>query len=148
MIGKEEYAAQLIAADGSVRTGTLYKLLPGLTEQGRMARLLIAVSRPLDAPGARPMLLGESVRVELSGEQQPEVCVIQRRHLRNGSVVWMMDADHKLRVCPVEVIRGYADQVMVRFEFSNDWKLVTSNMSAPINGMQMKTTDETPEGRP
>jgi RND family efflux transporter MFP subunit len=148
MIGKKEYAARLIAADEAERTGTLYKLLPRLTEQGRMARLLIAVDQPMAADHVRPMLLGESVRVELSGREQENVFVIQRRYLRDGSVVWMMDPDHKLRICPAEVIRGYTGNVMVRFEFPNDWKMVTSNMAAPVDGMQLKTQDELPEGRP
>jgi RND family efflux transporter MFP subunit len=148
MIGKEECAARLVSADGAERDGTLYKLLPGLTEQGLMARILIAVDQPLAADNGRPLLLGESVRVELSGKEEDGVCLIERKYLRDGSVVWMMDPDHKLRICPVDVIRGYADKVMIRFEFSNDWKLVTSNISAPVDGMQLKTTEQTPEGRP
>jgi hypothetical protein len=92
--------------------------------------------------------LGESVRVELFGEAEEDVCLIERKYLRDGSVVWMMDADHKLRICPAEVVRGYAGKALVRFEFSNDWKLVTSNIAAPVDRMQLKTADHAPEGRP
>ncbi|MDH3346085.1 MAG: hypothetical protein OEL75_02765, partial [Kiritimatiellaceae bacterium] len=100
----------------------------------------------------RSMLLDESVRVELSGMAEADVCLIERKVLRDGSVVWMMDSEGKLRICPVEVIRGYADQAMIRFEFAEDWKLVTSNMSAPVDGMELKThgkkPDEKQEARP
>lgn len=147
-IGSTAYSARLISADGAERLGTLYKLLPGLTEQGLMARMLIAVDQPFAADRGRPLLLGESVRVELSGQEEDGVCLIERKHLRDGSVVWMMDADHKLRICPAEVVRGYAGKALVRFEFSNDWKLVTSNIPAPVDGMKLKTADHTPEGRP
>ena len=145
---KKEYAARLIAADGAERVGTLYKLLPDLTEKGRMARLLIAVNQPLATSGVRSMLLDESVRVELAGLEEADVCLIERKHLRDGSVVWMMDAEGRLHICPVEVIRGYADQAMIRFEFSKDWKLVTSNMSAPVDGMELKTKGENPKKNP
>ena len=34
------------------------------------------------------------------------------------------------------------DQRMLVDGFSKDWKMVTSNISAPINGMQLKTLEE------
>lgn len=142
MIGKKEYAATLTLSDGMERTGTLYKLLPGLTEQARMARVLILVKNPFSAEGGRAMLLDESVRVELSGELAEDVCLIERKYLRNGSVVWMMDARSKLHICPAETLQGYAGKVMIRFDFSKDWKMVTSNIQAPIDGMQLRTLQQ------
>lgn len=147
-LGNTTYTARLTLSDGAERVGTLYKLLPGLTTQGLMARVLIAVDHPLAVDGGRPMLLDESVRVELSGEEEAGVCLIERRYLRDGSVVWMMDAEDTLHICPVEVIRGFAGKVMVRFEFSKDWKLVTSNISAPVDGMKLRTPGKTQDKNP
>ncbi|QHI68021.1 efflux RND transporter periplasmic adaptor subunit [Tichowtungia aerotolerans] len=134
------YSAEIALSDGSVRSGILYKLQPELTAQGRMAQLLVTVDQPLSGP--RPMLIGETVRVDLVGREERDVCLISRRHLRNNSTVWMMDTEGHLHICPAKVIQGYSDQVLVRFEFSRDWKLVTSNIQAPVDGMQLKTVDE------
>lgn len=139
------YSAEIALSDGSSRSGTLYKLQPELTTQGRMAQLLVTVDQPLSGP--RPMLLGETVRVDLAGREEKDVSLISRRHLRNNSTVWMMDLEGRLHICQAEVIQGYADQVLVRFDCSKDWKLVTSNIQAPVDGMQLKTVDESaPDG--
>lgn len=139
------YSAEIALSDGSSRSGTLYKLQPELAAQGRMAQLLVTVDKPLS--GLRPMLLGETVRVDLAGREESDVTLISRRHLRTGPTVWMMDSEGHLHVCPAEVIQGYADQVLVRFEFSKDWKMVTSNIQAPVDGMKLKTVGESaPDG--
>lgn len=140
-IGKATYPAELIPDGGGTRAGELYRLLPGLSEQGRMARLLVAVKNPLSAEDTRPMLLSEVIPVTFSGKQVENVCLIERKHLRRDSTVWMMDPEGRLRILPVEVVQGYADQMLVRLEFSRDWKLVTSNMTAPVDGMQLKTAE-------
>jgi RND family efflux transporter MFP subunit len=133
-----EYAARVMP-DEAERKGWLYKLLPGISEKGQMARLLIAVDNPL-APGfSRPMLLNEVVQVQLIGKEEESVCLIDRKYLRGGLTIWMMDENRRLQICPVEVVQGYADQVMIRVEFSNDWRLVTSNIAAPVDGMELKT---------
>jgi hypothetical protein len=131
---------------GAEQTGRLYKLLPGLSGQGRMARLLIAVDDPFASSVSRPLLLGEVVRVELSGRTAENVCLIHRKHLRDGSTVWMMDEENKLRICPAETVQGSADRVLIRFEFSKGWKLITSNIAAPVDGMQLKTVQESGGG--
>lgn len=136
-IGKKEYAARVVPADGAVRSGTLYKLLPDLTEQGRMARVLVAVENPLDASSGRPMLLGEAVSVTLTGKEADDVCLINRSDLQDGSVLWMIDPQDRLHICPAEVVQGYKDQVLVRVAFSNDWKLITSAIPAPVEGMTL-----------
>lgn len=136
-IGETDFAADVVLTDGAARNGSLYKLLPDLSGQGRMARVLIAVENPRDPEYGRPMLLGEAVRVTLTGKTVDGVCLIDRSHLRDGSVVWMIDPDHKLHILPAETVQGYADRVLVRVVFSNDWKLVTSDIPAPVENMQL-----------
>ncbi|MGE4489270.1 MAG: efflux RND transporter periplasmic adaptor subunit [Kiritimatiellales bacterium] len=140
-IGKTDYPAEVVLTDGAVRKGFLYKLLPNLSEQGRMARVLIAVENPMDPENGRPMLMGEAVRVELSGKEVDGVCLIDRLNFQDGSVVWMIDSDNKLHICPADVVQGYADRVLVRVAFSNDWKLVTSSIPAPVEGMTLNVID-------
>ncbi len=142
--GNVPYSAKITLTDGAVRDGSLYQLLPDLSENGRMARVLISVSRPFDGDTGRPLLLDEVARVEITGREVTEVCRIDRTALRDGSVIWMMSPDERLQVCPVEPVQGYADQVLVRAAFSNDWKLITSDIPAPVDGMKLRVYS--PEG--
>jgi RND family efflux transporter MFP subunit len=146
-IGNREYRAEVQTGGAQSRSGTLYKLLPGLSEQGRMARVLVTVDNPLSPDAGRPLLLDEVVPVTLFGEIQENVCLIERRHLRSGPAVWMVDAEDHLHICPVEVVQSYADRVMIQFEFSNDWKLMTSSMDAPVDGMKVRTPESPEAGR-
>lgn len=137
-LGKTEYAAQVRLTDGAMRDGSLYKLLPDLSEQGRMTRILVTVDDPLSADAGRPMLLGEYVRVQLTGKTVENVYPIARSSLRDGSVIYLMDSANCLHVVPAETVQGYENQVLVRAEVSNGWKLVTSDIAAPVEGMELR----------
>jgi len=141
-LGNTKYPVRITLADGAVRAGLLYKLLPDLSEGGRMARVLIAVDRPFDGEASRSLLLDEFVRVEITGREVENVCLIDRTTLRDGSVIWMIDPVERLHVCPAELVQGYTDQVLVRAAFSNDWKLITSDIPAPVDGMQLRIYSE------
>ena len=141
-IGVERFAAELTMADGSTHAGELFKLLPDLSEQGRMARILISVNDPL--AGARPMLLGEMVRVTLCGHEVDGVSLLDRSAFRDGSTVWMVDENNRFRILPAEMIQGYERRVLARIEFEDGWRLVTSDVPAPVDGMQIRVHAERP----
>jgi len=113
-------------------------VLPDLSENGRMARVLIAINRPLDGDTMRPLLLDEMAKVELAGRTVDNVFLIDRTSLRDGSVLWMMTPDERIRICPAESIQGYANSVLVRASISNDWKLIVSDLAAPVDDMQVR----------
>lgn len=137
-LGTALYPAKIILADGVVCEGTLYQMLPDLSDGGRMARVLIAINRPFDRETMRPLLLNEVATVEISGRTVANVCLVDRIHLRDGPELWMLSPDERLHVCPAELVQGYADTVLVRAVFSNDWKLITSDIPAPVDGMQLR----------
>lgn len=145
-IGETEYPAEVILPCGNMRRGTLYRLLPDLSAQGRMARVLVAVERPWDE-GARPLLLGEVVRVNLSGRPVDGAYRIERSALRDGPALWMLDGSQRLRMIPAEVIQGYDDDALVHAEFPPDWKLVVSDISAPVEGMKLQVQEGLSRGR-
>jgi len=144
-LGDVSYPAQMIFADGVKCGGTLHKILPDLSEGGRMARVLIAVNRPFDGETVRPLLLDEMASVEIAGRTVENVFLMDRSSLRDGSVLWMMAPDERVRICPAELVQGYADDVLVRSVFSNDWKLIISDLPAPVDGMKVRVY-AAPEG--
>jgi len=129
-----------------VRAGRVLRLLGDLDPVGRMARALVEIQDPL-RPRAReialPMLLGAYVRVEIAGKTLAGVVRVPRTALREGSAVWVMDAQDTLAARPVEIVWRYADAVLVRGLQDGD-RLVDGIVPSPVMGMRLRVAGETP----
>jgi len=137
-LGRTPYRATIALSDGTVREAQTFTLLPDLTEKGRMARLLLTVAAPCDHARGRPMLLNEVVRVRIEGKMAEDVSLIPRRFFRDGNVVWMVDREDRLRILPADLLHGYADEVLVRVVADPGLELVTTDLAAAVNGMQLR----------
>ncbi|QBG48006.1 efflux RND transporter periplasmic adaptor subunit [Verrucomicrobia bacterium S94] len=145
-LGTKTYPAELTLADGSTRPAQTYKLLPSLTETGRMARILLMADAPYGGDG-RPMLLNEYVRVRIQGEVVKDAILLPRKYLRDGNVIWTIDTENKLRILQAEVIDGYTDEVLVRVDGPSTLEIVTTDLPAAVDGMQLRHTGESMPGQ-
>ena len=131
-----------ISAGGKQKVGTVAKLLGDLEEQGRMARLLVKVDDPLDLKKPidqrQPLLLGEYVRVEIDGKMLSDVISIPRSALHDGEQVWLVDEQQILQIENVEVLWRNSDRVLLRNSLPESFRLVTSNLSTAVSGMQLR----------
>ena len=137
-LGTQPYSAELILSDESTRSAQTHKLLPNLTETGRMAQLLLVVESPYSSQSNRPLLLNEMVRFRVQGEIAKKTALIPRSYLRDGDVVWMMDHENKLRIVPAQVLQGYAKEVLIRVEGADEMELITTDLAAAVEGMELK----------
>ena len=139
---EEGSPATIFYRGGSVRHGRVIRLLADLSQEGRMARLLVEVKDPLDLQakdGRRsPLLIGEYVRVLIEGADLPDVFRIPRYALRNDSQVWIMDQEATLSIRPVETIWRDEDFVFVRDGLQTEDRLIISALAAPVDGMQLR----------
>ncbi|VGO22652.1 efflux RND transporter periplasmic adaptor subunit [Pontiella sulfatireligans] len=140
-IGNQPYAATLTLSDGTTRTAQTYRLLPSLTEKGRMARMLLTTDHPYSGEG-RPMLINEYVRVRIEGETIKDALLLPRIYLRDGNVVWTIDGENKLRILPATVLQGYADDILVRVEGPSQFEAVISDLPAAVEGMELRRVGE------
>jgi RND family efflux transporter MFP subunit len=126
----------------NVKIGRVIRLLPDLSKEGRMARLLIEVNDPLDLQAKnekQPMLLiGEYVRVSIEGEELQNVFQVPRSALHNDSEVWIVDKEKKLSIRSVKTIWRDQDTVVVRDGFKSGETLVVSDIAAPVAGMDLR----------
>ena len=126
----------------NLKTGKVVRLLPDLSKEGRMARLLIEVNDPLELQAKekkQPMLLiGEYVRVAIKGEELHNIFRIPRSALRNDREVWIVDGESKLAIRPVKTIWRDEDSVIVKDGFKPGESLVVSDIAAPAAGMTLK----------
>jgi RND family efflux transporter MFP subunit len=127
---------------GSERRGHVVRRLVDVEAEGRLARLLVAVPDPLGlAAGAaeRPaLLLGSFVRIELIG-RGIEGVVIDRALLRDDDRVWLMDADDTLEIRAVRVGYRGRDSVVISEGLVGGERVVSSDLSTPVEGMPLRT---------
>jgi len=125
------------------RLGSVIRVASDLEEQGRMARVLISVRDPLalkgENSGKPPMLVGTYARVEIEGIALDSVAVIARNVIRDGDRVWIMNDEDKLEIRGVQIAYRGVDDVYVTDGVREGERLVTTDLSAPVEGMPLRT---------
>jgi RND family efflux transporter MFP subunit len=125
---------------GRVLKGRIFKLLTDLQPNGRLARVLIEVSDPLDLlkrnGDRRPLLLGDYVSATIEGRTVESVFVISREHLKDGGRVYTVDSENRLRMREVEIVWSGMEQVLVR-GLEPGTQLIVSDLPAPMEGMKL-----------
>ena len=138
------------------KRGKVIRLLPDLSKEGRMARLLIELRDPLGlrVKGEKPpmLLIGEYVRVAIEGEELHNVFRVPRSALRNDKEVWIVDEEKKLAIRPVKTIWRDEQSVVIQDGFKSGELLVISDIAAPVAGMdiridQAENNEQSPENK-
>ena len=128
---------------GRFRTGRVIRLASGLEEQGRMAQLWVSVNDPLslrrESSGEPVMIIGSYVRVEIQGTTIESVAAVERKHIRDGDQIWIMNADDKLEIRPVEILFRGRDSVLIGRGIQPGDRLITTDLAAPVPGMPLRT---------
>jgi len=135
-------AAHVLSTSGTERKGRVIKLLGDLEEKGRMARLLVEIKDPLcllpENAELKPLLIGEYVQANISGSELKNIYSIPRGALHDDHLVWVAQ-DDKLDVREVKVLWRDANQVLIRDGLAEGEALITSDLTAPLQGMDINT---------
>lgn len=128
---------------GFRRKGTVIRLLSDLETEGRMARVLVAVSDPLGLGPPQhghspPLLIGEYVRVEIMGQRLEDVYRIPRSALRDNSTIWLLSSTNTLQIVPVQTIWRDAGHVLMKNGLEPGMRLIVSDLAAPVDGMALR----------
>ena len=133
------------------REGRVISRAPDLETRGRMARLIVAVDDPLslkpDNSGAPVLLVGSYVRVEVEGSELNDVFVIDRALIHEGNQMWVMTDEGKLDIRAISIVYRGPETVCVASGISRGDRIVTTNLSAPVQDMALRTAGEEPGGR-
>ncbi len=141
---------QLAGGQEVVRQGRVLGLLPGLQDQGKLARVLVSVAHPFasgaqpapaaggEAPAPRlPLLVGSYVQVELSGRPLSDLFALPRAALREEDKVWVRGADGTLSFRSVEVVWSRGETAYVRGDLRAGEAVVRSRLTSPVPGMKV-----------
>lgn len=133
--------ARIHTGTGGVRSGRVIKLLSDLEPGGRLARLLVETSDPLDlntpVSERKPVLLGEYVRVDIGGRTVDDVFSIPRNSLRDGGTILVADSEDRLKTVHINVIWRDANQILAR-GLDPGQRLIISDVPTPVEGMKLK----------
>lgn len=131
--------------------GRVDRVLGDVDPQNRMAELVISVDDPFglesDAAGADQALApGTFVKVLIQGKSLPDVAVVPRSALHDDATVWIIDAEQKLRIRPVEIVRREREDVLVADGLRDGDRIVLTNISGAADGMLLRPRPA--EGQP
>ncbi len=124
------------------RYGRVLRRLPSVDAQGRMARLLAVIEDPLalkpENAGSPSLLVGAYVRAEVVGKSFDDVYAIPRAWLHDGDTVRIMADDNTLAIREVDVLYRGRDEVLIDGGLTAGEWIITTNLSAPVNGMPVR----------
>lgn len=129
------------------RNGRVVRLASELESDGRLAQLLVAIDDPMalkaESQGQPVLLIGTYVRVVIEGIEVGPVAVIDRKYVHDGNKVWLMTDDDKLITREIEVLYRGAEEILASGGLESGERLVTTVLSAPVDGMALRTRDQT-----
>ena len=133
---------------GAYREGHVQRIMTGLEAGSRMARLLVVVEDPLQlhegGKGERPLILGAFVRVEIIGQEVPDVFKVPSQAMRDGGYLWVMTEDNTLDIRQAEVVWSSNNHVYVSAGLEDGEQLVVSDLAGPVAGMLLRTEADEP----
>jgi RND family efflux transporter MFP subunit len=133
-----------LAGDGEPREGRVLRLLGDLDPAGRLARVIVEVSHPLDSDRGEPLLLGSYVRVEIDAGTLENVFEIPRHALREGERIWVVGPDRTLVIREPEILWRNEDSVFARNVTGPGEALIVSDLAAPLPGLALDPQPVTP----
>lgn len=124
--------------------GRVIELLPSLSTEGGMARVLIEVPQPTGRPGRAaqaagklPLLHGAYVDVEIRGTEPRRLTRVPREAIRNGVEVFLFD-DGVLRIVEPEIVWRNEDAAFVASGLAPDARVIVTPLAAPADGMPLR----------
>lgn len=89
-----------------------------------------------------PLLVGMYATVEIAGRDQGRYAVVPRRALRDGGVVWLIDAADTVGITTVRVLHESKDAVVLAAErIPAGARVITSELKVVTEGMRVRVVD-------
>lgn len=130
----------------STKKGIVERIIPSVSDGGRMVRLRIRVPDPLDLQkpmkDREPLFLDSYVRVEIPGPTLQNVFVLPRKALHEISEVFIMNKENRLESRHVTIAYSYPDKVIITDGIQEGDKVITSPIATPIEGMLLRDATE------
>lgn len=134
------------AAGAESWDGWVDRSLGEVDPEGRMARVAVLVADPYglkkNPKRQLPLAVGSFVEVTLQGRTLDQVVELPRRALRENDTVWVMDAENRLRILPVQVMRLERETALVNGGLEGGEQVVLTSISGAADGLLLRTAEQ------
>lgn len=134
----------IISLPGDPQTewqGRIVRSLGEIDPANRMATVVIAVDDPYQlkgGPGSPVLYNGQFVEIILLGKQLGEIISIPRDALRSEQQVWIADAENRLRLRSVKLLRREQQQLLLESGVEDGDKLILTTLSGAADGLLLR----------
>ncbi len=139
--GKESSRVLVHLQNGSIAEGNAIRLLGDLAGKSQMARILVQVSDPLGLEarqGQMPLLVNSYVSMDFIGSTIENVVEIPRKMVKDGNQIWLFE-EEQLKIRTINPVWEDEENYYVRNIVRPGELLITSEMSAAVDGMSVRT---------
>jgi len=107
-----------------------------------VARIVDPYKLTTKVSGESPLPMGTFVAADIAGTTVSGVIRVPRSALRGNSQLMFVDADNRVRIRNVEVVRADAEFAYLRGGAVPGDRISTTAIESPINGMKVRTSDD------
>ncbi|HEX5053203.1 MAG TPA: efflux RND transporter periplasmic adaptor subunit [Planctomycetota bacterium] len=111
------------------------------TRQMTLVARVAAGGEQTGAGTAPPLLVGMFVQARVSGRSFAGVVTVPRAALRDGTCVWIVDAEQRLRRREVQVLRAEADRVVLGGGLAAGERICITSLETPTDGMPVRIVE-------
>ncbi|AKS41062.1 efflux RND transporter periplasmic adaptor subunit [Wenzhouxiangella marina] len=113
-------------------------------ENTRLSYAVVEISDPYGLRSTRrqvPLQIGTFVEAEIEGRDATGLIVLPRQALRQDDRLYLIDAEGKLEIRSVEVIRSTPDRVYLQNSIKPGDPVIMTAIQAPIPGLAVRMRD-------
>ncbi|MGB1263855.1 MAG: efflux RND transporter periplasmic adaptor subunit [Cognaticolwellia sp.] len=86
--------------------------------------------------------IGTFVNAKIAGKEIQDIVTIPRSALHGANKLYLIDQDNKLHIQEIDVLRNDADYVYSHDQIASEFRLITTQMEAPVEGMVLRVVGE------
>ncbi len=139
---------QNVWGTGVYRVGRVIRLAADLEPEGRLARLLVTVDDPMSLKAEnndQPQLILDSfLRVEIEGVELHDSIAIDRKLVRDGDTVWLLNEQNELEIRPLQITFQGPDYVLINQGLDAQERVISTPLSAAVAGMPLRSNEQEP----
>ncbi len=137
-----ELSARFAGADRTWQ-GRVVRTEGEIDPRSRMIHAVVRVEKPYEqAAGKPPLAVGLFVDAEIVGRSVDNVVLVPRSSVHAGDLVHVIDAEDRLRIRSIDVLRRERDWVVVRSGLSSGERVAVSRLAIPVEGMRVRPLAE------
>lgn len=131
---------------GGSREGRVLRSSGEVNARDRMMQVVVGLEDPYgleeESTGLVSLPEGAFVDVEIEGRLLKNIFRIPRTAVRDGSTIWTMDKEDKLRINKVTILLTDRETVVIKKGLAAGDKIITTNLSGAADGLKLRAVDK------